>query len=510
MKDFFGHPRGLAVCFLTEMWERFSYYGMRALLTLYLVKHFLFSDQASYEIFGAYTTLVYLGPVVGGYIADRYLGFRKAVTLGATLLVLGHFGMAFEGAAAVERMTADGARIIERDPMYLQIFYFSLALICVGVAFLKPNISTIVGALYEEGDPRRDSGFTIFYMGINLGAGISSIVCGYLGETFGWKYGFGLAGIGMLLGLTVFLRGQRHLMGHAEPPDAAALKSRTKIGLPLEWTIYLCAVASVGVAWLLVQSYALVGALLSGTGVIVVLLVLFVSFFRCTPMERDRMLVAATLIAFSVLFWALFEQAGSSLNLFTDRAVDRVVLGYEIKASIFQSLNAIFIITLAPLFAALWVALAKRKVEPTTPTKFALALFQVGLGFLALAFGAGLAGADGKVAAIWLALAYFLHTTGELCLSPVGLSMITKLSVKRLVGFMMGVWFLSSAAAQYIGSIIAKQMSVTGEGGAAVDSATALATYGSVFQDIGWLGIAVGGVALIASPLLRRGMHGVH
>lgn len=510
MNEFFGHPRGLAVCFLTEMWERFSYYGMRALLTLYLVKHFLFSDHASYEIFGAYTTLVYLGPVVGGYIADKYLGSRKAVTLGAILLVLGHFGMAFEGADAIERIAADGARIIERDPVYLQIFYFSLALICVGVAFLKPNISTIVGALYEEGDPRRDSGFTIFYMGINLGAAIAAIVCGYLGETFGWKYGFGLAGIGMLIGLTVFLRGQKHLMGRTEPPDAAALKARTKIGLSLEWTIYLCAIASVSLTWALVQSYALVGVLLGGTGVVVVLLILFVSFFRCTPMERDRMLVASTLIAFSVLFWSLFEQAGSSLNLFADRAVDRVVLGYEIKASIFQSLNSIFIITLAPLFAALWVALAKRKREPSTPTKFALALFQVGLGFLALAFGASLAGADGKVAVMWLVLAYFLHTTGELCLSPVGLSMITKLSIKRLVGFMMGVWFLSSAAAQYIGAIIAKATSVGGEGGATVDSATALATYGSVFHSIGWLGIAVGVVALIASPLLRRGMHGVH
>ncbi len=237
-KTWFGHPRGLAVLFLTEMWERFSFYGMRALLIFYLTKHFLFSDTQSYAIYGAYTALVYLTPVLGGILADRYLGSRKAVTLGAILLVCGHFGMAFEGPPAVASVGEDGSETVARHPVFTQIFYFSLALIICGVGYLKANISTIVGALYEQGDPRRDGGFTIFYMGINIGAFTAAIVCGWLGETYGWAYGFGLAGLGMLAGLVIFLRGQ-HLLGNvADPPDQRALERPTAIGLSLENTIY--------------------------------------------------------------------------------------------------------------------------------------------------------------------------------------------------------------------------------------------------------------------------------
>jgi POT family proton-dependent oligopeptide transporter len=507
--EFRGHPKGLYVCFLTEMWERFSYYGMRAILIFYLTRHFLLSDQQSIAIFGAYASLVYAAPVIGGLLADRYLGFRKAVTLGAVLLVIGHFGMAFEGSGAVERIAADGSTVIERDGFFLQTMYLSLAFIAIGVGFLKPNISTVVGSLYEQGDPRRDSAFTIFYMGINIGAASASLLCGYLGETYGWRYGFGLAGIGMLLGLLIFLRGQKHLEGHAEPRDPDLLRQRVFALFTREHLIYLGALVAVVGAWYLIQHNAHIGQLLTGFGVVVVGAVLAFSLFKCDGTERDRMLVALGLTAFSVLFWSLFEQAGSSLNLFADRNVDRTLLGMEIKASMFQSLNPAFIIILAPLFSALWLWLARRGLEPSTPVKFALGLIQAGLGFMALVFGAQFAGDDFTVAMFWLALAYFLHTTGELCVSPVGLSMVTKLSVKRVVGMMMGVWLLSNSAAHYIAALIASETSVETVGGAVLDPEQSLVAYMDVFEYIGIVGMIGGVVLLLISPIMRRAMHGI-
>jgi len=501
-----GHPRGLYVLFMTEMWERFSYYGMRALLVFYLTQHFLFGDDRAYLIYGAYTALVYMMPVIGGILADRYLGSRKAVTFGAILLVLGHFGMAFEGPAAI--LNDSGA--VVRDPFYLQVFYLSLALIITGVGFLKANISTIVGALYERDDPRRDSGFTIFYMGINIGAFLGALIAGWLGQTYGWSYGFGAAGVGMLAGLIVFQRGQPLLEGHAMPPDPKRLAEPLFAGLSREALIYIGSVIGVLVIWQLVQHQELVGKLLLGFGGLMLLVILVYAFFKCTPQDRDRMLVASALIVFSVLFWSLFEQAGSSLNLLADRSVDRVVLGYEIPASVFQSLNAFFIFTLAPLFSMLWIALSRRRREPSTPVKFALGIIQLGLGFLILVFGMSLAGSGEKTALIWLVLIYLLHTTGELCLSPVGLSMITKLSVLRVVGMMMGVWFLASAGANFIAGLIARLTSAPTQAGKVVDAAAAAAKYMEVYRDVGLIAIGVGIFLLLISPVLRRGMHGVH
>lgn len=504
-QTFFGHPRGLVICFSTELWERFSYYGMRALLIFYLTQHFLFSDERAFLIYGAYTAMVYVMPVIGGILADRYLGARKAVVFGALLLVAGHFGMAFEGPIAEQ-----GAEGVERNGFYLQVFYLSLALIITGVGFLKANISTIVGALYEKDDPRRDGGFTIFYMGINIGAFFSSILCGWLGQTYGWSYGFGLAGIGMLFGLLVFLRGQDLLEGHAEPPNEELLKQPVFAGLSREIFIYIGGLAGVLVVWQLVQHQEMVGNLLMGFGGIMLAAVLGFSFFQCTAVERDRMLTASALIVFSVLFWALFEQAGSSLNLFADRNIDRSLFGWEVPASMFQSLNAFFIFTLAPLFAILWTWLANRGLEPTTPVKFALAIFQVGLGFLVLVAGVSMLGNGEKPGMIWLVLIYLLHTTGELCLSPVGLSMITKLSVTRVVGMMMGVWFLASAGANYIASMIAGFTGAETEGGAVLDQAAATARVLEVYSNVGWLAVGVSVFLLAISPLLRKGMHGVH
>jgi POT family proton-dependent oligopeptide transporter len=499
-----GHPKGLYVLFLTEMWERFSYYGMRTLLIFYLTKHFLFADGKAALIYGAYTALVYLVPVIGGMLADRYLGSRKAVTYGAILLVLGHFGMAFEGPPAL----VDGETIVRSD-FHLQIFFLSLALIISGVAFLKANISTIVGALYSQDDPRREGGFTIFYMGINIGAFVATLACGYLGERYGWRYGFGLAGIGMLIGLIIFLKGQHLLEGHAEPPDAKRLKEKVFVGLSREVLIYLSGVAMVLVCWQLVQHQALVGQLLGGFGILVVLGLMAYATMKCEPQERDRIFVAAVLIFSSVLFWALFEQAGSSLNLLTDRAVDRVVLGWEVPATWFQSLNAGFIFTMAPIFAFLWVWLSKRNLEPSTPVKFALGLLQVGLGFLVLVIGMKAAG-DGPIALVWLVLLYLLHTTGELCLSPVGLSMITKLSPARIVGMMMGIWFLASAGANFVAGLIAKMTSDVPQGGEVVDLVAAKSGYIEVYSQVGWYAIGAAVALLVISPLLRKGMHGVH
>ena len=409
--DFLGHPKGLFVCFATEMWERFSYYGMRALLILYLTKHWEFTDATSYLIYGAYTSLVYIMPVFGGMLADQILGSKKAVTYGAILLVFGHLGMTVESNE--------------------QIFYLSLALIVSGVGFLKPNISTMVGALYEEGDPRRDSGFTIFYMGINIGAFTATLLCGYLGEEIGWAYGFGAAGIGMLLGLFIFLWGQKYLEGLAEPPSN---KYMTKVnGISYENWAYISGVVMVLVTWFLVQNSQLVGQLLGGFGIIFIGAWLLYALLKCAPEERDRLIVVGILILFSLIFWALFEQAGSSLNILTDRGVDRVIFGWEVPASMFQSLNAGFIFTIAPLFALLWIALAKRNMEPSTPIKFSIGIVLVGLGFLALVYGMN--SSEGlQTGVIWIVLIYLLHTLGELCLSPVGLSSVTKLSPQRIVG----------------------------------------------------------------------------
>ncbi len=487
--------------FFAEMWERFSFYGMRALLVFYLTKHWLFSDEVAAGIYATYGSLVYLAPVIGGLVADRLLGFRKAVAFGALLLVLGHAGMAFEGTPAY----LSGVEVV-RDERALSVLYLSLALIIVGVGFLKPSISSIVGDLYDgPEDPRRDGGFTLFYMGINIGAMTASLVCGYLGENYGWKYSFGLAGIGMLVGLVTFIRGRDRLEGAGEPPSAEALARKLGGVLRLEHFIYVCAAGAVGLAWLLVQERALVGNLLALTGGAAVAGVVWFSLTGCSREERDRMLLVLLLTATSVLFWALFEQAGSSLNLFADRVVDRNVLGFEVAASQLQSLNPAFIILLAPMFAALWGRLAAARLEPGTPAKFALALLQVGLGFVVLVLGVDQAGDDGKVALIWLAIAYFLHTTGELCLSPVGLSMVTKLSVPRVVGLMMGIWFFASSAAHYVAGWIAAMASV--DGGAAASSADSLAVYSDTFLLVAWVGVGAGLVLLLFSRPLKRLMH---
>ena len=489
--DFLGHPKGLFVCFATEMWERFSYYGMRALLILYLTKHWEFSDATSYLIYGAYTSLVYIMPVFGGMLADQILGSKKAVTYGAILLVFGHLGMTVENSE--------------------QIFYLSLALIVSGVGFLKPNISTMVGALYEEGDPRRDSGFTIFYMGINIGAFTATLLCGYLGEQVGWAYGFGAAGIGMLFGLMIFLWGQKYLEGLAEPPSKKYLEKVPGMkGITYEYWAYMSGILMVVATWFLVQNSQLVGQLLGGFGVVFIGAWLLYALFRCDSEERDRLIVVGILILFSLIFWALFEQAGSSLNILTDRGVDRVIFGWEVPASMFQSLNAGFIFTIAPLFAMLWIALAKRNMEPSTPIKFSIGIVLVGLGFLSLVYG--MKSSEGlQTGVFWIILIYFLHTLGELCLSPVGLSSVTKLSPQRIVGFMMGMWFFASAAGNYVAGLIAKATASESSGNSSeVFDSIQKQSFMDVYTDVGLMAIGCGILLAVITPILKKLMHGTN
>jgi proton-dependent oligopeptide transporter, POT family len=392
---------------------------------------------------------------------------------------------------------------VEQEALYVQILYLSLALIIVGVGFLKANISTTVGALYPPGDPRRDGGFTIFYMGINLGAFLATLLCGYLGQTYGWKYGFGLAGIGMLFGLVQYLMGQKWLQGKADPPKP--------IGALTEGLFWVGGLLAVIPAWLLVQQSELMEHALPIVVPLLFVAVLGYAVVAFKGEERGKMIAALALIMFSVVFWMLFEQAGSSLSLFAERSTDLTVIpGVEMTAAQTQSFNAGFIVLLAIPFSMMWVWLSKRKLEPSTPVKFALALFQVGIGFFVLVFGAQFAGPDFKVPLIFLALLYLLHTTGELFLSPVGLSMITKLSAARVVGLMMGVWFLSSSLAHILAAQIAKRTSSQTIGGQVVDPGAQLETYVTVFTAVGILGIASGVVLLVLSPFIKKWMADVH
>ncbi len=481
-KTLLGHPQGLFVLFFAEMWERFSYYGMRALLIFYLTKHWLFDDEKASVIYGAYTALVYITPVIGGYLADRYLGQRKAVLFGAILLTFGHFLMGVEG----EGGTGSAA---------LNVFWLALAFIIVGSGFLKANISVIVGQLYSRTDIRRDSAYTIFYVGINLGAALGALLCGYLGETYGWSYGFGAAGVGMLFGLFVFMWGKPLLLGKGESPDPARLSQRVA-GLKFEWLIYLVGFAAVGIVWLLIQYQDVVGTVLGISGAALVAYVLWTAVVKLPTEDRDRIFAALFLIIGSILFWALFEQAGSSLNLYTDRYVDRA----GVPASVFQSINAIYIVLLGPIFAALWVWLGRKGLEPSAPAKFGLALAQLGLGFLVL-----VAGASSGVATpvLFIFLIYLLHTTGELCLSPVGLSAMNRLSPANMASLIMGTWFFASATGNFSAGLIAAATGAESASGEAASQQTVL----DVYTTIGWIAIGVGIAVFVISPLIKKLMH---
>jgi proton-dependent oligopeptide transporter, POT family len=579
-ETWFGHPRQLARLFTTEMWERFGYYGMRALLTLYLTKHFLFSDTTTTGLYGGFTALVYLTPLVGGFVADHYLGSKRSVKFGAILMSLGYFILCFGGETAkphavidgqryevqvenfVDRPTSSGEEIRylmapgerlkirgnedgsvdllrgddsvarnlpkgqfeaggDRNPLFVFLMLIGLSMITVGNGFFKPNISTMVGALYDQGDRRRDAGFTIFYMGINLGSLFSQLLCPFLADAVGWWAGFGLAAVGMLFSWSLIQFDGGRLAGYGERP-AHAVEGR-------DWIVYGSAILAVPVVWFLfsnlmsyeapeagsgiigyIASLPIMGQLLFGTFLIGVPAILAWSFLKGSRAEFQMMCAAMVLIIFNVVFWTLFEQAGSSLTLFADRNTDlRVVGDWSISAGQTQFFNAFFIVVLAPLFSILWNVLAKRGMEPSIPIKFSLALMGVGAGFLFLVWGAAFAGSDFKVALWWLAGLYLIHSIAELMISPVGLSMITKLSIARIVGLMMGVWFLSISVAQYVAGLVAQVASVETVGGQVTNLQVSLQTYLGVFTTIGWASITVGGLLFLLSWPLKKWMHGV-
>jgi len=567
----FGHPRQLARLFSTEAMERFGYYGMRALLTLYLTQHFLFSDQTTNGLYGGFTALVYLTPLIGGLLADRYLGSKKSVKFGAILMSIAYFLLCFGGQTAKPYAMVDGSRYevviddakqqyvvdgtrqlaikgqedgsvellapdgsversiakggfqadADRDPFYTALMLIALSLLTVGNGFFKPNISTIVGALYEKGDRRRDAGFTIFYMGINLGSLFSQILCPWLAVALGWWAGFGLAAIGMLISWGLIQFAGDKLAGYGEPPEGQE-KDRSLL-------IYIGALAVVPIGWFLFINLMSSPAPEAGAGIVGYLLglpimgkVLFATFLASVilipawawrvgnKVEFQMMMAAIVMIVFNVVFWTLFEQAGSSLTLFADRNTDLSVFGlFTMTAGQTQFFNAFFIVVLAPLTSVLWNALGRRGLEPAVPVKFAIALVGVGLGFLALVWGTAYAGPDFKVSVWWLALLYLIHSMAELCISPVGLSMITKLSIARVVGLMMGLWFLSISCAQYVAGIVAQVASVETVGGQVTNLKVSLETYAGVFQTIGLASAGIGVVLLLVSPLIKKWMHGV-
>lgn len=603
-KTLFGHPTGLYMLFFAEMWERFSYYGMRALLVLYIIKGFLSrTDGEAYSIYGAYTSLVYATPFIGGMIADKLLGARRAVILGGLLMAAGHLVMTVESEMP---------------------FFIALALLIVGNGFFKPNISTIVGSLYPDGSSQRDAGFTIFYIGINLGAAMAPLLCGYVGENYGWHYGFGLATIGMLIGLAVFVAppgitrvliltaalasggmmiklnweeviyalgpnalvalclvlagvvayvaiGKSGMPQWAGAPPSMARLKQPVFGLPIsaEWAIYIGSFLTVPLFAMLVASDGWAGKALIGGGGLALGYLIYATI-KSPKIDRERLQVVLILMFFTMLFWAFFEQAGSSINLFTDRNVNRVfaeetitqdqvgqtvevdvtqgltgytmgeklitmgdidawkstetttvswpvsdddvgmaIRGSEVATSQYQAANPMFIMLFGLVFSSLWVFLGKRNIEPSTPVKFALGIFQLGLAFAVLWWAAVNPDSRGMVNMGWLLLAYLFVTTGELCLSPVGLSMVTKLSPKSIVSMVMGAWFLATAFSNYLAAVIAKFTGVEHgeEEGLLPPPTETVETYANVFGPIAVAAIVSAVVVLIISPLLTKWMH---
>ena len=489
-----GHPRGLGLLFATEMWERFSYYGMRALLVLYLVNALKWDTARAANLYGTYTMLVYLTPVIGGYIADRFIGTRRSLVIGSIIISLGHFTLAFPG---------------------MTTFYVGLGLIIIGTGFFKANVSTMVGQIYREGDPRRDSGFTIFYMGINLGAFLGPIVCGGLaqGSRFGWHYGFAAAGVGMVLGLIMYLWGRdKYLPGIGVMPsrrDPATRESSAShvTSDPGSNAILHGAIGVVGggvVGWLL-GSGNLLGMMMG----MVIGAALAVSMLGSHGEERRRVVALFIVVFFVIFFWAAYEQTGRSMNLFADKNTDLHVGSFNMPSSWFQSVNPFVILIFAPIFAAMWTSLGRAGHEPSTALKMVLGLALLATGFLFMVIGGSRADTGILVSPFWLVAAYTFHTWGELCLSPVGLSYVTKVAPARFASLLMGVWFLANAAANKIAGALAAYTPTPGEiprapatGLAGVIQSMARTNHG-FYMIFVIAGVGAAAVMLLFVPLLK-------
>lgn len=499
--ELLGHPKGLFYLFFAELWERFSFYGMRALLTLYMVNEIFEAlvtrDLAAAAVYSSYGSLVYASTVVGGRVSDKLLGFRKSILLGGALMALGHFVLAIENDIA---------------------FFLALAFIVVGNGFFKPNISTFVGALYKDGDQRKDSGFTIFYMGINIGGFVAPLLCGWLGREYGWHYGFGLAGIGMLTGLLFFWNGIKtgvfQNKGLAPKPE---MLEKKVLGLKQKVLVPVLSILAAPLIALMLYSYKavaggesifgdqnIVNIIFKAVGIFILGYMAFI-MYRCTPSERKKLAVALLITLFMTVFWGFHELSGSVITLFAERNVNLRI----IDAAQTNALNSMFIIILSIPISLLWTYLAKKKRNPRTPYKFGLGLALAGICFYVLSLSGGAADENGMVPFSYLLIMYFLLSIGELFMSPVGLSKITDLSPQRIVAFMMGVWFLSSAYAFQVVGFIGKKLAIESDD-ANVGGLDSLDTYIGGFELIAQYAIGAAIIVLLVSPILKKWMQDVH
>ena len=477
------HPRQLYLLFFTEMWERFSFYGMKALLLAYMVTQLKFDEPKSYAILGSYAALAYTMPIFGGMLADRILGYRKAVLFGGILMSLGHFILAV--------------------PIN-ESFFFGMAFIICGNGFFKPNISSLVGTLYEENDKRKDSAFSIFYMGINLGAMLGGVLCGYLGEQVNWHWGFGLAGVFMILGLVNFLYGQKKLGNRGLPP-AKSISIKWFPRVKPERLIYIATFLAVPVVVLLFYAYKAMDWVMLGLGLLSLAYIIYTAS-KLEVTARFKLFAAITMIVSSLLFWAFYNQYSGSLNLFAIRNVNMHVAGIDLPPlSVNNFLPPFWVITLSPVFAWLWLRLNKKGWEPGTAMKFVLSFLFVALGFFVLYLGCT-ASTNGFVSLAVFVVFYFTIICGELCLSPIGLSMITKLSPANIVGMMMGIWFLATAIGEFLAGKIGSLMSVPT--GISQPTET-LPYYSAILKNIAIGSLAIAVVLLLLVPLLKRWMKDV-
>ena len=501
-QQLFGHPKGLFYLFFAELWERFSFYGMRALLMLYMTKEIFQAlaekDVAAAAVYASYGSLVYASTVIGGRISDKILGMRSSIFLGGILMAIGHFVLAIQNDIA---------------------FFLALAFIVVGNGFFKPNISTFVGSLYKDGDRRKDSGFTIFYMGINIGGFVAPLLCGWLAEVYGWHYGFGLAGIGMLTGLIFFWSGiKKSVFGNNGLPPNQEVYQKKVLGIPqktfvpivsvlcaplIAYLLYSYKAIAGGESFLGDQNYVVLIFKLLGVGILIYMGVII---YNSTPNERKKLIMAVLITFFMTLFWGFHELSGSVITLFADRNVD---LDGIMNASQTNSLNSLVIIILSIPVSLLWAYLSKKNLNPRTPYKFGLGLVLAGASFYILSISGASADENGMVPFAYLFIMYFIISIGELFMSPVGLSKITDLSPKRIVAFMMGVWFLSSAYAFQIVGFISKQLAIESTD-ANVGGLDTLEVYTNGFELISMYSLGAGLIVLLFSPLMKKLMDNVH
>lgn len=478
------YPHQLYLLFFTEMWERFTFYGNRALLILFMVNYLKFDDVKGNIIYGVYQSLIYAMPVLGGFVADKILGQRKSILWGGILLAIGSFVMAIP---------------------VKESFFIGMGIMIVGNGYFKPNISTIVGSLYKDGDGRRDAGFSFFYMGINIGATLGGLLCGWVGQTISWHLGFGLAGLFMLIGLLTFYLKQNNLGPIGLPPSQERLKARSIAGISNEWFVYVVSLLAIPLFVLILGNYKIYSYLINPFG----LLALIYVIYTASRLGREaflKLMVAMVLILFSSLFWAFYEQGGGSLNLFAERNVNMQLGGIKLSsAAVNNAITPLFVVLLTPFFVWLWISLSKKNKEPDAVIKFALGLMQLGLGFYIYVLAARFAH-DGVISLFFFALGYFFMVTGELCLSPIGLSAITKLSPANMVGLMMGMWFLASSYGQYPAGIIGSLMALPANTETQLSATESLPIYTHIFGKIALAALLSGVFLLLLSPWLRKWM----